>query len=310
MLDAARSFIIQRGLAQITDRVRSVATHSTVTSNLPSATDLVNVRDFFQSDFGHPRGISRLDKLIVQLETQAQDRFKQNIRASFPVVHHPAQFLATTRNTTTSLMSRKRRRMTSSTRKRSKSDGAMALRKVRKLEQKREVKLFDSSAQITTIGTTGDIRSLALIAQGDLFNTRDGDHISPFRLKVNLQWLGVAAATGEVYRTIIFRDRRQVTSTVPAVLDVLVDGHPLSMIRASTRTRWKILLDQTFTRPSDTGSFQSFVTKADLRLTMVMGFQGAAATSINKNGLFMLNISNRGAQEPDVFFRSRLLYND
>ncbi len=186
----------------------------------------------------------------------------------------------------------------------------LALSKVRNLERKREVKMVDLAATIASVGSSGDVRSLADIGQGDLFDKRDGDHVSPFKLELRLQWAGVAAAEIEVYRTIILRDRRQVTSAIPALTDVLVSGSPLAMFRASTRTRWKILYDQTFTRPSDTSSRQSFVINLSIRLNLLLGFEGSGAASWNKNGLFMVNVSGAATNLPAVIFRSRVLYND
>jgi len=209
-------------------------------------------------------------------------------------------------------MSRRRRRSGFKRRytKNPSTTARLALSKVRKLEKKRDVKMWDSNGVIMAVTVVGDIRSLADIAQGDAFNKRDGDHVFPFRLKVNAQWTGQTLATIEIYRTIIFIDKLQVSAAIPAVLDVLSDSSPLSMLRASTRTRFKILFDQTYTGTSDSLSRQSYVALVDVRLSMKLSFAGTGATSWNKNGIFMLNISNTSGNDPDIYFRTRLLYND
>ncbi len=186
-----------------------------------------------------------------------------------------------------------------------------ALSKVRKLEKKQEVKMFDINlTTIVTIGTAGDIRSLALIAQGDGRDARDGNAISPFFLNLKYQWQGVAASTLDMYRTLIVRDLRQIASTVPAVLDVLQEAHPLSQLRFDTRKRFKILYDMTYTAPNDATVALSYSASVKMQLKKTMTFSGAASTTIETNGLFMINLSNLAANQPQFRFTSRTFYND
>jgi len=186
-----------------------------------------------------------------------------------------------------------------------------ALSKVRKLERKQEVKSFDITlTTIVDVSTVGDVRNLALITQGDARVERDGNSIAPFFLKIRYHWFGVAADTFGVFRTIIFRDKRQIDTTVPAVLDVLTQGHPLSQTNYTHRNRFKILFDQTFTNANDAAIIQNYSGVINIKLNLKMAWSGAATTAINQNGLYMINITNLAAAQPDFLFTSRLFFND
>lgn len=183
--------------------------------------------------------------------------------------------------------------------------------RVSKLEKKRDVKMVDADFTQTNIVLAGFMRSLCDIPQGDFSNQRDGDHVFPFRFKFRCHWIGKVLSVNEVYRVIIFRDRRQVTSVVPLLLDVLKVAHPMSQYRASTRTRWKILVDQTFSPSSnDAALASSWVLISDVKLTQKLSFEGAGQASWSNNGIFALFVTNLAANAPDIFVTSRVLYND
>lgn len=171
--------------------------------------------------------------------------------------------------------------------------------------------MFDiASTTIAAVSTTGDIRALSLIGQGDALNQRDGLKCSPTTVVVNLQWVGKAAAINEVYRTILVRDRRQVASVVPAVLDVLQENSPLSLYKTTTMGRFKVLFDAMYAQASDATISNSVVTTIIRRLVLPLTWTGSTANSFNSNGLFMINISNSTGNQPDVIFTSRILYTD
>ncbi len=206
---------------------------------------------------------------------------------------------------------RKRKRTVGVGRGVSLSIAKKAMARVRKLERKSEVKYFDIGVTtIANVGTGGDVRSLAAIAQGDGVSDRDGNMVSPFFLDVMYQWSGVAAAVSELYRTIIFRDRQQIDSTTPTVLTVLTSGSPLAQFVGVNRKRWKILYDVTYSSPEDGAIQLSFVGHARLKLSLKMGHSGGVSNDVNLNGLYMINITNLGASQPSVIFSSRMFYND
>ncbi len=187
----------------------------------------------------------------------------------------------------------------------------LALKKVRRLEKKIEVKTHDRTpATIANVSNTGVVTDLALIAQGDGVGQRDGNYITPFRLQLNVRWAGVAASTTDIYRTIVFRDKRQEATVTPAVLAVLRDNEVISLYNTTTRKRFQILYDEVMTGPGDAAVLHSFALMINLKLYGRMGFQGTASTDINENGLYMLNISNLAANQLSVAYTSRVFFND
>ncbi len=236
-------------------------------------------------------------------------------RRGFPrTFANPRSININQRNTASKMSTFRRRRTFSRKRKRTSSAisvANLALRKVRKLQRKTEVKYADIGlVTIASISTSGDVTAFSNVGQGDGVGQRDGDAISPFMLELNFQWFGTALAVTELYRTIIFIDRRQVESTTPSVATVLKSLDALSTIKGSVRTRFTILYDEMFTRPSANDVHQSFARSLRIKLNMQMRYKGVVSTDIVKNGLYMLNISNSTGNLPSFNFHSRLLYND
>ncbi len=183
--------------------------------------------------------------------------------------------------------------------------------RVRKLESKVETKMFDVTVSTqAAITTSGTIVSLGDIAGGALQNQRIGNMISPFFLKVRLHWNGDAAGTIDVYRTLLVQDKRQKVAANPVVLDVLHGAHPLAQYNNTTRNRFKILFDRTWTGVNDAAIFPNYVAVVNIKLNGKMGFTSASSTSKNMNGIYLINISNVTANAPDVLFSSRLFYKD
>ncbi len=205
-------------------------------------------------------------------------------------------------------MSRRRRRKR---RRMGTSAGVQALRKVRKIERKTEKKIFDIAVNtIASVPIAGIVTDLAAIVGGSGVSNRTGNRVAPFRLHMNLRWLGKPTGQQDVYRTIIFRDNRQEVSTTPAVLDVLLSGNLLSQYNIAFRGRFKILYDETFTQANDNIIQLSFFRRLSIPLTKRMGFGSNLSTSIVENGLYMISMSNLGAATPDVQWSSRLLFTD
>ncbi len=195
------------------------------------------------------------------------------------------------------------------------STARLALSKVRKLERKIEPKILDVTAgafaTVTSSGSATD--SLCGIAQGDGLSTRDGLKVSPFFLKVKLLWAGVALGVNDAYRTIIFIDQRQQDSVIPGIADVLQGTAPfgvLAMYNSLFRGRFKILFDHVWTGATDPSIYQNFYAAVSIKLTKNLLFSGSAATTVNKNGIYMFSVSNLTANLPSMSYTSRLFYND
>lgn len=190
----------------------------------------------------------------------------------------------------------------------------LALSKIRKLERKQEKKFHEIAlTTIVDVSDIGVVTPLCLIAAGSGIVNRDGNVVAPLFLLMTFRWIGVAAATSEIYRTIIFKDRKQVASTTPTVLEVLRLAHPLSLFATENIGRFQILYDQCFTGPGDASVLQSYAVKLRIKTYGTMGFINNLATSISENGIYMLSVTNQtvvGGTEPSVNFTSRLVFTD
>lgn len=197
--------------------------------------------------------------------------------------------------------------MTSSS---AKNIAKLALSKARKLEKKQEVKTHDKHlVSVGPVDAAGFVVSLCDIAQGNERFHRDGNQLSPFFLKMVISWIGQAAATSETYRLIIFRDKQQVQATTPTALELLVAPHPLSIINAGFRKRWKILFDRLYTGSNDANIRLSFTHTIGIKLRAPMLYAGTLSTDITKGGLYFF-VTTNSAAGPTFTYTSRLFYND
>lgn len=198
---------------------------------------------------------------------------------------------------------RKRRRM---------NDGVLALRKVRKLEKKVEVKMHDIDFNtLVNVGTAGVVTNLASIAQGDTISSRDAETIFPQSFDLRLIWNGDVAEISGVYRTIIFQDMRQVVSTPTPVLTLLKEATSLSQYSLANRKRFRIYYDETFTLDGNAADHAQLHTRHVVRkVSRSIQWTGATSTAWTKDGLFMVNITNLAANQPNFSFTFRLFFTD
>lgn len=191
------------------------------------------------------------------------------------------------------------------------STAKLALKEVRKMKRRQEVKRDDKALiSFGTVLNTGQITSLCDIAQGSGRSDRDGNRISPISLTIRYNWLGQAASTAEVYRIIVFRDKQQILATTPAVLDVLQSAGAISLYNEDFLGRFKILYDQMWTGANDANIRLSFVGLVKIRLTLPMVFAASASTDIVKNGLYIIAITNVASNAPTYVYSTRLSYYD
>ncbi len=187
-----------------------------------------------------------------------------------------------------------------------------ALSGVKKLRKAIEVKVHDIAVNtLTLIGTAANIQSLGQIAGGSTFITRAGNSVTPFFYKLRFAWQGIANATKEIYRVMIFQDKKQVIATIPTLANVLASGSPLAQFNVLYRKRWNILYDQTFSMPSDTAIASSIAVILSGKMKGQIRWNSATATDHTLNGLYMLLITNQaGTDRPSFEYSFRLFYND
>ncbi len=186
-----------------------------------------------------------------------------------------------------------------------------ALRKVNKLARrvKPEQKIHDITATGIAPTIAGIVTSFVAIAQGDTETTRDGLSIRPFFLEFRYLLFKHATPTSTAVRILIVRDNRQVESTSPSVLDVMLQAQPHSAYSRVNPKRFTILYSKLIMlNDVNRLSIAQTVTK---KLNFPMRYVGAANTTITRNGIFLVTMSNASAaQEPSLNFTMRLRFTD
>ncbi len=183
-----------------------------------------------------------------------------------------------------------------------------ALRKVSRLEKKVEVKINDFDLATQTPALAGIITHMNGFAQGDGVEQRDGLSCNMIGFKMNYRITLNAAATLGIIRVVIVRDNRQVESTDPAVLDVLLAADPIAQHSRVNPKRFTFYYDKVhaMSDSSQRAIYRTVFRKAKFK----MQFIGAAGTTQTMNGLYLILISDQSGNLPSVRFSFRSWFVD
>ncbi len=204
-------------------------------------------------------------------------------------------------------MSRRRRRRFT---KKHLSVAKRALRKVNRLERKvrPEMKIHDFDIVLLTPAVAGIVTHLNVVAQGDAQEQRDGLQCHGVFMSLRYSIQNDTAAPASITRLILFQDLRQEDSTNPILLDVLLAADVMSQRSRVNPKRFKIYFDRTYNLTT-TGKLvhtKVFNRKINVR----MGWLAAAGNTQNKNGIYLISMSNLAANLPTLRFSWRLWFTD
>lgn len=205
-------------------------------------------------------------------------------------------------------MKRKREESTGTARKKFKS---MIKKKIKSIGV--ETKFKDNSLVTTSVTASGRVDTICNIPQGIGSSQRIGLKIKPLKLHFRITSVVNTTAIYNNVRLMIFQDLRQVDSSIPNITEVLESTGSatsyLSYVKWSNKSRWKQLYNKVYALDdnSSDGNIFDTVTIKNLEL---MEFSDASLGSINKNGLFVLLISDSLLNTPVVSWSCRLTYTD
>jgi len=185
-----------------------------------------------------------------------------------------------------------------------------ALRKANKNQKilRTEQKMHDIASTVNIPTIAGLVVDLSAIAQGDSEITRDGLAIRPFFMEFRYQVVKHATPTSTNIRMIIVRDNRQVESTVPSVLDVILAATPNSQYSRVNPKRFTVLWNKFFVLRTNRIAATGVITR---KLNFPIRYVGAASTTITQNGIFLITESDAAAgEEPAIRFTWRLRFSD
>lgn len=155
--------------------------------------------------------------------------------------------------------------------------------------------------------SSGDITHLTNIGQNDTATGRTGNSVLLRDIFYRFQITGNASATGTFYRIILFQDKQQIGDTSPTVADVLNSIEVQSPLNSNTAGRFKILKDYYFSTNQDsrTRTFKNYI-----KLHSHIRYNGSTANDIQKNGIYLLMLSNEATNTPTFTYNIKMGWHD
>ncbi len=171
-----------------------------------------------------------------------------------------------------------------------------------------EKKIHDTSIA-EAVSSTGAIHSLHDVAQGDTINTRDGNSLKGLYLGFRMGCTQNLTATQSLIRVMVVADKQQIGDAEPSVGNILQSAVVTSYLNEDTLGRFSVLYDKVFTMAENSDSLQKYA-EWNHNFEHRIRYNGAAATDIQKNGLFMLLLSDEATNTPTVAITVRLRFVD
>ena len=158
--------------------------------------------------------------------------------------------------------------------------------------------------------STGSIVHLTSIGQDDTATGRTGNSILLRGININLECsMSSSITNGETYfRIILFKDNQQIGDTSPGVTDVLASATTSSFLNQSQAGRFQILKNWYFTLDSIRG--KSRIISHFVNQHTHVRWNGANGTDIQKNGVYLLFLSDESTNTPTVTYNTKLGWHD
>ena len=176
--------------------------------------------------------------------------------------------------------------------------------------QRPEVQLIDIDIQKLNITSAGTVVHLNAVAEGSDITQRVGDEMTSlsYNMKGAFNYSGITS--GKYYRICVVEDRQQISDTLPTCGDVFSDTRPQSLFQTIVqRHRFKILH---MGKLVDGGKVnlggQSPTFAHYLKYKKIVKFNAGASSDIQKNGVYMLILTDDNANTVDFLGNSRLAF--
>lgn len=170
-----------------------------------------------------------------------------------------------------------------------------------------EMHAFDNTNSVTINNSPGVVDHLSAIAVGDGNGDRSGLSILAKYLFGRLIFTKSPSATDTFIRMIIIKDNQQISDTPPTISQLLASTSVVSPLNKNTFNRFKILMDRTIRLDANKTSTNM---KINLRLPYHTTYNGTSGTDIQKNGTYILFISNESVNLPSVQYDLRFSFYD
>lgn len=177
-----------------------------------------------------------------------------------------------------------------------------------------ELKYLDTDVSVTNITTAGSVISLNGVPEGTTDATRTGRTINVN--KIHIQGLWRSTTNQSAYRVAVVVDRQQVDDTDPTVGDVFSSTDPVdAMPDVNALERFRILKISPLyegSRVSNTSGVptQSSYFEFTWNGSIKVSFNGTAGTDIQKNGIYIILLSDDTGNTADFEGTARIGYTD
>lgn len=192
-------------------------------------------------------------------------------------------------------------------RKRDTSTNQKPRKKMKKSLNRKEIKFADF-LNIVAVGPLGVIEDLTRIAAGTTISERVGLSINVKNIFGRMIFTKDPAAEVTNIRCIIFKDKQQINGATPVITDVLQGSSVVSSYSMQSKGRFEILWDKNIDLKA--GSNQTETFKINLPVADTMQYSGTANTTIQKNGLYVLFLSNATLFIPSCDYNLRIKFTD
>lgn len=190
----------------------------------------------------------------------------------------------------------------------------MALKKVRKLERRPELKYADGliTQAATNIGTTYQLITgggSGTIAQGVSFNQRIGDQVQLQKFEANFNIAWNATPTAQQIRVLLVRGHAE-DSVACNYNDALQNSTIYALRTRHDMKKVTVLMDKVYSVNRDTGVA---INKTFSRINKKLGWKAlytTAGTAPEDGGLYLMIVSDQGADYPVFNFSYRVTYYD
>lgn len=177
--------------------------------------------------------------------------------------------------------------------------GILALKKIKKMIQ---IKYNDESLSTNIASDAPVITHVSAIGAGTDESDRVGDQLLAQSIHLRVQYTQ-AVDTTAIVRTIIVIDRQQVGDTAPTFAQLLTSASVEQNLNLSTAGRFQVLWDHTkvLMPLSADANIKYYINKyIKLRKPVSIRYNGTASTDIQKNGIYLMQISDRAAASSPV----------
>jgi len=179
---------------------------------------------------------------------------------------------------------------------------------------KPEIKYHDTSASGLNVAVTGTVDHITDIAQGDTVSTRTGNAITV--VSVTIKGTISDMTNAAFYRVAVVQDKQQIADTSPSATNIFSDGiasaNPVTAVpTVANLARFNVLwmskiYSGTVVNAGNQIPYYEFTRKTNIKVS----YNGSASTDIEKNGLYVVFLTDSGANIVDFNGLARLGFTD